>query len=551
MKQGTHRNASFIHLLLPMMCMLLCMIGSLCACSSPKLSFPTDDEIRAIVLSYLRENEFENATKFAVFEVFDRVSDDKHKEDTMRIDLAFVADDIYYSRSYNLTLRYDGAWKPASLEPLEPEKWTDHPMAGVSKERFLSDLNGLTYSAGGIDYVLATKDISYSDVKNWEELPENRSGISMNIVVTRDSLVHSLSVSGEYRYLPGQGWIQSGKFGVDVVQKITASIPDEMITMAVEKLHVTYLDHDFVFSDLSQVSWRKIGEDVVDHTNNEASVRVLAHGESDLLYVETDVSLIFNYSDGWYYYRTESYGTEIKVGYRNPNHSINEKKLRETLIANKFRYGYAPDATLTEDNIADLEITNYHILQEGKRQQLTFKYTLVFDRATVSISGESVYADDEATDTFSLASRSSSSNIEQMTLKGCWYAKLHRSTNLDQYLMLVLDEMDEEGNIDAVLVYRCVELNNEQMTPETSTLQGALHLQGHCDVENMLRLLFYSDRHMKMTKYDTVSKISGYFDFVENCIASDVNSEITFYADKPEDHPDLTDFYNSIVQSGQ
>ena len=533
-----------------MMCMVICMIGFLHACSAPKLVYPTEDEIRAIVLAHIRDNEFTNATKFAVFEIRDRVSDEKKKDDSMRIDLAFVADDIYYSRAYNLVLHFDNGWKIASLEPLEQESWTDYPMAGVATNRFLADLNGLTYSAGGISYTLATKDVEYSDVKPWENLSENRSGISMQMKVTRDSLVHTLSVSGEYRYLQGQGWIQSGKFDVDVIQKITASIPEDMITMAIQQLHVSYMDLDFDFKDLSQVSWRKNGDDAVDHENNEALVRVIARGETDLLYVETDASLIFKYSDGWYYYRTESYGTEIKVGYRNPNHAITVNKLRETLLSNKFRYGYAPDATLTEDNIADLEITDYHILQDGKRQQLTFKYTLVFARATVSISGESVYAYDDTTGNFSLASRSSSSNIERMTLQGCWYAKLSRSANIDQYLMLVLDEIDDEGNINAVMVYRCVELDKEGMTPETSTIQGALHMQGHCDIENMLRLLFYSDKQLQMTKYDTVSKISGYFDFVENRIASDVNSDIIFYPEKPEDHPDLTEFYNKIVQSG-
>ncbi|MBR5347880.1 MAG: hypothetical protein IK125_01440 [Lachnospiraceae bacterium] len=550
MEQRTHRNASFIRLLLPMMCMIICMIGSLYACSAPKVVFPTDDEIRALVLTQLRDSEFSNVTKFVVFEIHDRVSDAKKKEDSMRIDLAFVADDIYYSRSYSLTLHYENAWKIVSIEPYEQDNWTDYPMAGVSEERFLKDLNGLSYSAGGIDYTLTTKDVVYSDVDKWENLPENRSGISMKMTVTRDSLVHTLSVSGEYRYLPGQGWIQSGKFNINVIQKITATITDEMITMAIEKLRVSYLEHDFDFKELSQVSWRKNGDASVDHENNEATVHVIARGETDLLYVETDVSLIFKYSDGWYYYRTESYGTEIKVGYRNSDHAITEQKLRETLIANKFRYGYAPDATLTEENISDLEITDYHILQDGKRQQLSFKYTLVFDRATVSISGESVYAYDEATDAFSLASRSSSSNIEQMRLQGCWYGKIKHSPNVDQYLMLVLNEMDEKGDIDAVLVYRCVELDSD-MTPDTSSLQGALHMQGHCDTENMLRLTFASVGWLKMTKYSTISRLSGYFDFAANCLASDVNTDITFSSDKPEGFPDLTDLYNSIVQSAQ
>ena len=549
MEQRRHRNASFIRLLLPMMCMVICMIGSLYACSAPKVTFPTDDEIRALVLTHLRESEFSNATKFAVFEIQDRVSDVKKKNDSMRVDLAFVADDIYYSRSYSLVLHYENGWKIASIVPYEQSNWTDYPMAGVSEERFLADLNGLTYTAGGIEYTLAAKDVVYSDVDKWENLPENRSGISMKMTVTRDSLVHTLSVSGEYRYLTGQGWIQSGRFSIDVIQKITATITDEMITMAIEKLRVSYLDHDFDFKELSQVSGRKNGDDSVDHENNEATVHVIARGETDLLYVETDVSLIFKYSDGWYYYRTESYGTEIKLGYRKPSHAITEQKLRETLIANKFRYGYAPDATLTADNIADLEITDYHILQEGKRQQLAFKYTLVFDRATVSISGESVYAYDEATDAFALASRSSSSNIEQMRLQGCWYAKMKHSANVDQYLMLVLDEMDEEGNIDAILVYRSVELDSD-MTPENSTLQGALHMQGHCDTENMLRLTFASVGWLKMTKYSTISKISGYFDFATDRIASDVNTDITFSSEKPEEFPDLTEFYTSIVQAG-
>ena len=53
-----------------------------------------------------------------------------------------------------------------------------------------------------------------------------------------------------------------------------------------------------------------------------------------------------------------------------------------------------------------------------------------------------------------------------------------------------------------------------------------------------------------MTKYDTVSKLSGYFDFAQDRIASDVNSDIFFTSVKPEDHPDLSEFYNSIVPSG-
>ncbi len=550
MDPRAHRKTSFIRLLLPMMCMIICMIGSLHACSAPKVTFPTEDEIRAIVLSHLRENGFENATRFAVFVVSDRESNAKTKDDSMKIEIAFVADDIYYSRSYNLVLHYEGAWKILSFDPFNIDNWTDYPMAGVSRERFLSDLNGTNYSAGGINYTLSTKDVQYSDEQTWEKLPENRSGISMNMTVNRDSLVHTLSVSGEYRYIPGKGWIQSGKYNISVIQKITAKIPDEMIASAIGQLHVTYLDQEFDFRDLNQVSWTRLSEDRIDHENNEAVVQVKARAETDLLYVETDASLIFKYSDGWYYYRTESYGTQIKVGYLDPKHVISEQKLREMLIANKFRYGYAPDATLKQENIADLEITNYRILQGGTRQQLSFVYTLTFERATVSISGESVYSYDDATGDFVLASRSSSSSIDRMTLKGSWYAKIRRPANVDQYLMLVLDEMDEEGNIDAVLVYRCVEQEDTESTPETSTIQGALHLQGHCDIENMLRLTFSADRQLKMTKYDTVSKISGYFDFAENRIASDVNSEIIFYSEKPEDHPDLSEFYQTIVESG-
>ncbi|MBO7515023.1 MAG: hypothetical protein J6T47_05335, partial [Lachnospiraceae bacterium] len=451
MDPRAHRKASFIRLLLPMMCMIICMIGFLHACSAPKLTFPTEDEVRAIVLSHLRENGFENATKFAVFVISDRESNAKTKEDSMKLEVAFVADDIYYSRTYTLVLHYDEAWKVLSFDPFDIEKWTDYPMAGVSEERFVSDLNGTVYSAGGIDYTLSTKDVSYSNVETWEKLPENRSGISMKMTVTRDSLVHTLSVSGEYRYLQGQGWIQSGKYDISVIQKITAEIPEEMITAAIEKLHVTYLDQEFDFRELSRISWTRTSEDRIDHENNEAVVHVMAHAETELLYVEMDASLIFKYSDGWYYYRTESFGTEIKVGYLDSKHMISEQKLREMLIANKFRYGYAPDATLTQENIANLQITNYRILQGGKRQQLAFVYTLVFERATVSISGESVYAYDDATNDFILASRSSSSSIERMSVQGNWYAKIRRAGNVDQYLMLVLGEMDEAGDIDAVL----------------------------------------------------------------------------------------------------
>ncbi|MBO7514585.1 MAG: hypothetical protein J6T47_03045, partial [Lachnospiraceae bacterium] len=103
----------------------------------------------------------------------------------------------------------------------------------------------------------------------------------------------------------------------------------------------------------------------------------------------------------------------------------------------------------------------------------------------------------------------------------------------------------------AVLVYRCVDTEDPDSSPETSDIQGALHMRGHCDIENMLRLTFSADRQLKMTKYDTVSKISGYFDFAENRIASDVNSEILFTSEKPDDYPDLSEFYQTIVQSGQ
>ncbi len=97
MDPRAHRKTSFIRLLLPMMCMIICMIGSLHACSAPKVTFPTEDEIRAIVLSHLRENGFENATRFAVFVVSDRESNAKTKDDSMKIEIAFVADDIYYT----------------------------------------------------------------------------------------------------------------------------------------------------------------------------------------------------------------------------------------------------------------------------------------------------------------------------------------------------------------------------------------------------------------------------------------------------------------------
>lgn len=545
-----HRTGIRIRLLLPMMCMIICMIGCLYACSAPKITPPTDDEIQAIVLSYLREGDFSNVTKFAVFEIRERESDTKKKTDIMRVDMGFVSDDIYYSRSYTLHLRHDGEWKIQSLDPIETEKWTDYPMAGVTLERFLTDLEGLSYSVGGINYTLTTKDATVSDVEPWEELSEKQSGISLQIVLDRKSIVHTLKVVGKYRYLPGQGWIQSGKIQIDAVQKITALISDDMISKTIEKIRVEYLDHEYNFQNLERVSWSKIGEDKVDHLNNVATVNVLAHGETELLYIDTEVKLRFNYSDGWYFYNIESYGPEVEVGYRDPNNIISEKKLRETLIENKFRYGYAPDATLTEDNIADLEITNYHILQEGHRQELAFKYTLVFDRATVSIAGESAYTYDNDTGAFVLASRSSTSQIERLTLQGRWYAKLSRSSNVDQYLMLVLDEMDEEGNLNGVLVYRCVELDDEASTPETSDIQGALRLQGHCDVENKVRLTFSSTGWLQMSKYDTVSKISGYFDFAQDRLASDVISDIFFTAEKPEDHPDLTDFYNSIIQSG-
>ncbi len=550
MEQRRHQTGVLIRPLLPIMCMVLCMIVFLHACSSPKVIFPTEDEISALVLSYLRDGEFANVTKFAVFEISDRVSDTKKNKDTMRVDLAFVADDIYYSRSYTLSLTYDRGWKVQSLEPLESEKWNDYPMAGVDLDRFLTDLEGLTYSIGGINYTISTKGAVVSDVDTWEKLSENQSGISMQIVMDRNSLVHTLKVSGNYRYLPGKGWIQSGKMQIEAVQKITALISDEMISKAIEKIRVEYQDHEYNFQNLEQVSWSKVGEDKVDHLNNQAIVTVMAHGETELLYIDTEVTLRFNYSDGWYFYNVESYGPSVEMGYRNPNHMISEQKLRRMLIDTKFRYGYAPDATLTEDNIANFEITNYHILQEGHRQELAFKYTLVFERATVSISGESAYTYDDANGDFVLASRSSTSQIERMTLQGRWYAKLHRSEKVDQYLMLVLDEMDDEGNLNGVLVYRSVDLDDENSTPETSTIQGALRLRGQCDVENKVRLTFSSVGWLQMSKYDTVSKISGYFDFAQDLITSDVNSEFYFSDVKPDDHPDLSEYYNSIVQSG-
>ena len=531
------------------MCMVLCMIVFLHACSAPKVIFPTEDEISALVLSYLRDGEFANVTKFAVFEVHDRVSDTKKNRDTMNVDLAFVADDIYYSRIYSLSLVYDSGWKVQSLEPFDTDKWNDYPMAGVDLERFWSDLEGLTYSVGGINYTIATKGAAVSDVDTWEKLSENQSGISMQIVLERDSLVHTLKVVGNYRYLPGKGWIQSGNIQIEVVQKITALISDDMITKAIEKLRVEYQDHEYNFQNLEQVSWTKIDEDKIDHSNNQAIVKVMAHGETELLYIDTEVTLRFNYSDGWYFYNIESYGPKTELGYRNPNHMISEKKLRRLLIENKFRYGYAPDATLTEDNIANLEITNYRILQEGHRQELSFAYTLAFERATVSISGESAYNYDDQNGEFVLASRSSTSQIERMTLQGRWYAKLHRSEKVDQYLMLVLDEMDSEGNLNGILVYRSVELDDETATPETSTIQGALRLHGQCDVENKVRLTFSSVGWLQMSKYDTVSKISGYFDFAQDLITSDVNSEFFFSDVKPEDHPDLSEYYDSIIQS--
>lgn len=549
MEQRRHQTGVIIRPLLPIMCMVLCMIVFLHACSAPKVIFPTEDEISALVLSYLRDGEFANVTKFAVFEVHDRVSDTKKNRDTMNVDLAFVADDIYYSRIYSLSLIYDSGWKVQSLEPFDTDKWNDYPMAGVDLERFLSDLEGLTYSVGGINYTIATKGAAVSDVDTWEKLSENQSGISMQIVLERDSLVHTLKVVGNYRYLPGKGWIQSGNIQIEVVQKITALISDDMITKAIEKLRVEYQDHEYNFQNLEQVSWTKIDEDKIDHSNNQAIVKVMAHGETELLYIDTEVTLRFNYSDGWYFYNIESYGPKTELGYRNPNHMITEKKLRRLLIENKFRYGYAPDATLTEDNIANLEITNYRILQEGHRQELSFAYTLAFERATVSISGESAYNYDDQNGEFVLASRSSTSQIERMTLQGRWYAKLHRSEKVDQYLMLVLDEMDSEGNLNGILVYRSVELDDETATPETSTIQGALRLHGQCDVENKVRLTFSSVGWLQMSKYDTVSKISGYFDFAQDLITSDVNSEFFFSDVKPEDHPDLSEYYDSIIQS--
>lgn len=549
MEQRRHQTGVIIRPLLPIMCMVLCMIVFLHACSAPKVIFPTEDEISALVLSYLRDGEFANVTKFAVFEVHDRVSDTKKNRDTMNVDLAFVADDIYYSRIYSLSLIYDSGWKVQSLEPFDTDKWNDYPMAGVDLERFLSDLEGLTYSVGGINYTIATKGAAVSDVDTWEKLSENQSGISMQIVLERDSLVHTLKVVGNYRYLPGKGWIQSGNIQIEVVQKITALISDDMITKTIEKLRVEYQDHEYNFQNLEQVSWTKIDEDKIDHSNNQAIVKVMAHGETELLYIDTEVTLRFNYSDGWYFYNIESYGPKTELGYRNPNHMITEKKLRRLLIENKFRYGYAPDATLTEDNIANLEITNYRILQEGHRQELSFAYTLAFERATVSISGESAYNYDDQNGEFVLASRSSTSQIERMTLQGRWYAKLHRSEKVDQYLMLVLDEMDSEGNLNGILVYRSVELDDETATPETSTIQGALRLHGQCDVENKVRLTFSSVGWLQMSKYDTVSKISGYFDFAQDLITSDVNSEFFFSDVKPEDHPDLSEYYDSIIQS--
>ena len=549
MEQRRHQTGVIIRPLLPIMCMVLCMIVFLHACSAPKVIFPTEDEISALVLSYLRDGEFANVTKFAVFEVHDRVSDTKKNRDTMNVDLAFVADDIYYSRIYSLSLVYDSGWKVQSLEPFDTDKWNDYPMAGVDLERFWSDLEGLTYSVGGINYTIATKGAAVSDVDTWEKLSENQSGISMQIVLERDSLVHTLKVVGNYRYLPGKGWIQSGNIQIEVVQKITALISDDMITKAIEKLRVEYQDHEYNFQNLEQVSWTKIDEDKIDHSNNQAIVKVMAHGETELLYIDTEVTLRFNYSDGWYFYNIESYGPKTELGYRNPNHMISEKKLRRLLIENKFRYGYAPDATLTEDNIANLEITNYRILQEGHRQELSFAYTLAFERATVSISGESAYNYDDQNGEFVLASRSSTSQIERMTLQGRWYAKLHRSEKVDQYLMLVLDEMDSEGNLNGILVYRSVELDDETATPETSTIQGALRLHGQCDVENKVRLTFSSVGWLQMSKYDTVSKISGYFDFAQDLITSDVNSEFFFSDVKPEDHPDLSEYYDSIIQS--
>ena len=108
----------------------------------------------------------------------------------------------------------------------------------------MSDLEGLTYSVGGINYTIATKGAAVSDVDTWEKLSENQSGISMQIVLERDSLVHTLKVVGNYRYLPGKGWIQSGNIQIEVVQKITALISDDMITKAIEKLRVEYQDHE-------------------------------------------------------------------------------------------------------------------------------------------------------------------------------------------------------------------------------------------------------------------------------------------------------------------
>ena len=73
MEQRRHQTGVIIRPLLPIMCMVLCMIVFLHACSAPKVIFPTEDEISALVLSYLRDGEFANVTKFAVFEVHDRV----------------------------------------------------------------------------------------------------------------------------------------------------------------------------------------------------------------------------------------------------------------------------------------------------------------------------------------------------------------------------------------------------------------------------------------------------------------------------------------------
>jgi|GEM_PF-3000153 len=550
MEQRKHRKGFFIRHLLPMIGILVCMIGYLYACSVPKITFPTDEEIREMVLTYIRQTEFASVTKLAVFEIRDRVSDEKKKSDNMRVDLAFVNNNVYYSRAYSLSLKYDDKWKIDSMLALDADKWTDYPMAGVTQARLLEDLNGMSYTVGGIQYTLSTKEVTVSNVENWENLNENKSGISLTLVRENTTLVHTLEVSGEYQYKSGEGWIRSEDLDIDVMQKITAAIPDEMVSKALDKLHVTYLDQEYNFQELEKVTWTKIKQDTVDHADNRAVVCVLAHGETDLLAVETEVTLVFKYSDGWYFFGIDSYGPEVKVSYLDPEHVISEEKLRETLIANKFRYGYAPDATLTDQNIADLMITDHRILDGGKKQQMTFKYTLVFERAAISIKGESIYSFDEQTRTFLLASRSSTSKIESLSMKGTWYGVIQDSEYVDQYLMLVLDEIDASGTMNGILVYRCVEKNNPEMTPENSTIQGVIRMEGECDIENLLRISLFSVERIVLTKYDTITRISGYFDFAINCIASDVNTDIVFRSEKPEGFPDLESYYQTLLQSG-